>query len=375
MGRIAAPALALTLAACGDDTGGASGSTTSLDSSTSATTQTTDTSTTVTTAQDGSSSSAGGTSSGGTSATDGSSGGTKLDLAVPDTRQPPTGCDMVDFLFVIDNSSSMEGYQQKLLGGAFGLFMEQIQGTLQAQDYHVMVVDSDADEGIVYCQTQCDTMGELCTGVVFDFPCPVAASACDGTLGAGVIQPFGQSATNGMCEFDAPARYLASGMGDLVDAFTCAATVGTSGSNDQRNMNAMLAAVGPELAAPGACNEGFLREDAMLVVTILSDATAATSQEQVDETPQAWHDALIAAKDGYDGAVVVLGLVADADLDDGVCQPNPIPAEGSPELRAFVDTFGERGIFASICEPDYQPFFGDAVTVIDTTCDEFVPRG
>jgi hypothetical protein len=293
---------------------------------------------------------------------------------VPDTRQPPTGCDMVDFLFVIDNSSSMQNYQQSLLG-AFGLFMEQIQGTLQAQDYHVMVVDSDADEGIVYCQTQCDTMGEPCTGFPFAFPCDVAASACDGTLGAGVTEPFGENASNNPCEFEAPARYLASGMGDLVDAFTCAATVGTSGSDDQRNMNAMLAAVGSELAAPGACNEGFLREDAVLVVTILTDATHATSQEQVDETPQAWHDGLVEAKGGYEEAIAVLGLVADADLDDGVCQPNPIPDQGSPQLRAFVELFEERGIVGSICEPDYQPFFMDAVAIIDATCDAFVPAG
>ena len=76
----------------------------------------------------------------------------KLDLG-DDTDDPDTGidpdgddesgCDKVDFLFVIDNSGSMGEFQDNLVANFPG-FIETIQNELdEAQDYHIMVVDTD----------------------------------------------------------------------------------------------------------------------------------------------------------------------------------------------------------------------------------------
>ena len=54
------------------------------------------------------------------------------------------GCQKVDFLFVIDNSGSMLE-EQNNLAGSFPSFINSIQSTLDAaQDYHIMVIDTDA---------------------------------------------------------------------------------------------------------------------------------------------------------------------------------------------------------------------------------------
>lgn len=55
-------------------------------------------------------------------------------------------------------------------------------------------------------------------------------------------------------------------------------------------MDAMVAAVAAELQGPGGCNDGFLRDEAILVVTFISD------DENVED--------LNTAQQTYDGAVL-----------------------------------------------------------------------
>ena len=47
--------------------------------------------------------------------------------------------------------------------------------------------------------------------------------------------------------------------------------MGAGGDGYERPMNAMEAAVRGDHAGPGQCNEGFLREDALLVLVIITD--------------------------------------------------------------------------------------------------------
>ena len=71
-------------------------------------------------------------------------GGTEVTIAVG-AGGGSSGCDKVDFLFVVDNSVSMSD-QQAALVASFPDFINTIQSTLSAtSDYHVMVVDTDAE--------------------------------------------------------------------------------------------------------------------------------------------------------------------------------------------------------------------------------------
>lgn len=276
------------------------------------------------------------------------------------------GCEKVDFLFLIDSSGSMEDEQVNLLS-SFPGFITAIEDTLMFNDFQLMVVDAGLIPG----------------------------SGCDGELGAGRVT----NATGQDCNVEGGKRYATQAQSDLTAAFSCMANRGFEGPGDEQTMDSLLASIGP-LAEPGQCNEGFLREDAVLVITIISDeeddpgdgsasppldgsCEAADSDPNSVGDPAAWLDAVIAAKNGDDAAVVVLGLLGDCDVG-GSCpgiavdlfDPNvPITgAEPAPRLRQFVESF-TYGSVGPVCAADYAPFFEQAVSQIATACDEFVPPG
>jgi hypothetical protein len=312
-------------------------------------------------------------------------GGTKFDMAVPDAGAPPvaTGCDKVDFLFVIDGSVSMAN-EQAALAASFPGFMDAIGDTLTAQsDYHIMVVDTDAANRCT--KDACDdptpsnkTLECCLEDGAGAHACNANFGACDETLGAGVVHPAGTDSSNQLCDLAGGQRYITEDEPDIGAAFDCIAHVGIAGDPSERPMDAMLAAVGDELAAPGGCNEGFLRDDAILVVTFITDEDDAATDGSAG-TVDGWHQALVSAKNGDENAVVVLGLFGDNDQPGAICPPfNPDAASGaepSPRLGEFVESWGDHGIRGSICAASYADFFQQAVGLIDTTCDEFEPPG
>ncbi|MCX4239931.1 hypothetical protein [Paraliomyxa miuraensis] len=336
---------------------------------------------------------------------DETNGGTKLDVAPPDTDAmtagdggDQSGCDKVDFLFIIDNSGSM-GDEQGNLINSFPLFIDTIQSTLdEAQDYHLMVLDVDAWQ-YETCQQMCTTAPPECinpmglcdptVGPACLFPCFLGAvcgldggyqcgvtmpEVCEDVLGAGVTHPRGQGSSNMDCNFSTGARYMDSNEPDLSAAFECAAQVGVSSyAGTERPMEAMVQAVTSGTEAE-PCNTGFLRDDAILVVTFITDEDDGNGDSA--GTPAGWKQALVAAKNGDESAIVVLGLFGDNDMPGGICQDladGSDGAEAAPRLRQFVDSFGDKGFFGSVCAPSYDSFFQDAVALIDSTCEEFIP--
>jgi hypothetical protein len=350
----------------------------------------------------GESASSGSSSSSASLGPDDTTGGIKLDVGFATTMSidpdDQSGCDKVDFLFVIDNSGSM-GDEQGNLINSFPQFIETIQTTLdeEAQDYHIMVLDVDA---YIYeqCQQACDTAPEIC---IVDGICSVMAAPeclfpcflgsvcgldggyqcgvtqpeeCEDVLGAGVTHPRGQGSSNMDCNFATGARYMDDNEPDLSATFECAAQVGVSSyAGTERPMEAMVQAVSTNTEA-ATCNEGFLRDDAILVVTFITDEDDAFGDSA--GTPAGWRQALIAAKNGDENAIVVLGLFGDNDQPGAICQDLGMGTDGaepSPRLREFVESFGDKGFYGSVCAPSYDEFFQEAVGLIDVTCEEFIP--
>jgi len=282
------------------------------------------------------------------------------------TPEPEGGCQRVDFLFVIDNSASMED-QQAALVEAFPGFMGAIQATLTAEsDYHVLVTDTDA-------WGRCDTANpwngsdpssDLCNGYVKQ----TVFDECDRTMGAGVLNPAGDFATNGACTFATNDRYMTAMEPDLAASFACAAQVGVAGHPSERPMDGMVAALAPEINDAGACNAGFLRDDALLVITFMSD----DPHYEDAGTPDEWYQAVVDAKLGDPSAVVVLGLTPAWDG----CQENNGDTKGS-HWAEFVAKWGDHGLHGNICgtAADYVAFFESAVGTIDAACDEYQPPG
>jgi hypothetical protein len=269
--------------------------------------------------------------------------------APPPPPGPPDTCDKVDFLYVVDNSSSMLFEQQKLAQSFIG-FSQVVDEVLSANDHQIMVVDTDAFNGN-------DSL------IVGEQP---EDDPCIGVLGAGLrIGSEGQS-----CELQGPQHYMLDGQPSPASSFSCLANVGILGQADEQPVAALLAATGATSSDAEACNAGFMREDAVLVVTIITDE----EDEETPGDPADWKRALLDVKGGNEAGIVMLGLISDVNEDgtrapDGLCATDTAAA---PRLQEFVRSF-ERGSVGSICAPDYSQFFADAVSVIDTSCREFSP--
>lgn len=301
-----------------------------------------------------------------------STGGIKYDLGAGGDAGVDIlmGCQKVDFLFVVDNSGSMGAHQARLVS-SFPLFMQTVFNEVTAQDYNIMVVDSDAGADLAYCAGCNPACGP-------DF-CGNEWTDCESTLGAGEIAPYTCNASNTPCELPDGKRFINSEIGEttIQEKFGCMAKVGTCGSAGERAFSAMVEAVTTQATA-GECNDGFLRDDAVLVVTVITDdypVTGTNDDASTVGTIDAWYDALVTAKHGLQDNIVMLGII---NLEGSTCVQDG--SAGGPAVHPtqkfvdFVAQFGERGIVGDICsEPDYSQFFAEAVAVIDTACDEFEP--
>jgi hypothetical protein len=258
-------------------------------------------------------------------------------------------CTKVDFLFVVDNSLSMLEEQTALIN-SFPGFMQVVEDALGASDFHVMVVDTDAGDGR-------DAIAALLGQQGLD--------PCGPTLGAGRRQ----SQAGQDCGLANQRRYMDASQANLTAAFSCVAQVGTLGNPLETPVDAMLASIGPALNGPGGCNAGFLRDDAILVVTLIGDEDDGVSSGD----PALWRDALVRAKGGNQESIVFLGLIgSDANPGATATCAEESDADPAPRLRSLIQSF-PHGSIGDICSPEYAPFFADTVSVIDTACDEFDP--
>ena len=149
-------------------------------------------------------------------------------------------------------------------------------------------------------------------------------------------------------------------------------TEGFSGSDDEYMLESMLGALNPENNAEGACNDGFRRPGANLVILYVSDEddpTESSEQDTVAEVFQSYVDP---------GLVAFIAVVADPTNTAEACIWDPTGgdegtgAETSSALNGFlalsqvpltqqgrVDICQERTyefndafeVFASVCAP------------------------
>lgn len=269
--------------------------------------------------------------------------GPKFDLgsesdSVDPGSQESKPCVKIDLLFVVDNSKSMKQEQENLVA-SFPTFVTEIQQELaEAESLHIGVISTDKYK--------------------FNEP------ACAKTLGALVTETGGEGASGAVCGPYASGRRFMNEMDDLPSRFTCAAQVGIGGSGDEMPIDAALAAIGPVLNAPGACNEGFVRDDALLVLVLITDEEDSDSSG----TPQQWFNAFTALKGGVETNVVVLSLIGPKNP---ACKE---AAEIGEKLTEFTEMF-TYGSVGQVCAENYQQFFHDAIAGIAEACDHFTPPG
>lgn len=271
----------------------------------------------------------------------------KFDLgATPDGGEiplPEPGCHKIDFLFVVDNSQSMEDDQDNLVAN-FPSLIAGIESSLEeVDDYHVGVVATD---GYAFNPPGCNVLGGL------------------------VTQTGGTASSNAVCGPYAEGNNYMTEVDDLTQSFSCAAKIGVGGWPLEAPMNALEATVRGDNAGPGQCNEGFIRPDALLVAVIITDEWDGPGDPELitsSGTPQSWYDTVIAAKQFPENAAVV-SLV---NYEGGPCPPAE-PGFDGQQIVAFTELFGGNGFVGGVCA-DYGPVFEQAVGLIDDACKNFQP--
>jgi hypothetical protein len=255
---------------------------------------------------------------------------------VPDSPPYDESCGMVDFLFVIDNSGSMSDEQISLINN-FPTFITGIETTLDSVDsIHVGVTTTD---DYAYNMIGCNGIGSL------------------------VVQTGGGDSSMAMCgPYEEGDNFMTEDEDDLGAAFACAAQVGTDGSADERQMQAVLSAVDGTHGGVDQCNEDFIREDALLVIVIITDEPDANTPGD----SMSWFQTVVDAKDGIPENVVVVSLI---NTPMGNCG-----FEAALTIADFTTKFGINGFMADICLPDYGPVFDQAVAIIDVACDNFLQQ-
>ena len=278
--------------------------------------------------------------------------------SVPDFDAKPPGCQgKIDFLFIISRDGFMKPHQDKLVA-AFPHFIETIESAFSDFDVHILVTDSDPDWHSAYCENDCPG---VCAADP-DYPCDYKPTYCDQVMGAGIVMNVGPYTEDRMC-LTGPQRYITKDTPDLEATFTCLARVGASGFNMVGD--ALVATMSPQLGQFGACNEGFIRDDALLMVTIIAQEDPSNGPANSEGTWKEWKQAVVDKKKGNLDAIVMFGLISG----------DPVCLEGSiPYLRLchLIPSFPHH-VFDLFTIPDYGPAFDEAAAMALEACSVFVP--
>jgi hypothetical protein len=327
-------------------------------------------------------------SSGTTTTGDGGSGSGGIDTStapvgdlggMPDFGPPgPVGCKgKIDFLFMVSREGNMQSRQAQL-ALAVPQFIETIQTKFEDFDYHIMVVDGDgapaSEWGWAQCNDVCpnlacqesqgccswsDGSGDPCCPDP-DYPCELLdlVTPCDAAWGAGTVFPAGPDTADKPCPLEPGLRYAKKGDPNLAETFECIAMIGAGGWDALGQ--ALTAAMQPSMNEIGGCNAGFLRDDALLMVTFI--ATNPDEPTDSEGWPSEWAQAVIDAKHGDDKSIVMFAI-------GGLP-----PCKPSDRICLLTEMFPYRHhVFVE--EPDYGVGFAEAASLVETACAGFTPPG
>lgn len=361
-GRSSARLILATLSlACSPPSGSSESTLGVVGSSTAATTSSTTTSSTSSTSTGEAS-----TTEAATEATLSSSSaeGPRLDVGVGDDMGGGSGCSKIDFVFAIDASAWMdENYAS--LEAALPHFIDAIDEVFPNVDVHIIVANTSGMWGTWECPINLCSLEEGCEPIgEQDYPCDVVHEIeempeCDRTYGAGVTFPTGRDATNSRCELAGGRRYLTREEPDLKGSFVCIASQGYAARYEATGW-ASGRALSYDLNRPGGCNEGFLREDAHLVVTAISFAGSFDG----GYNPKVWADAVLDAKGGEQDAVSLIALLNDTRLPGNPCYETT----SKHQLFAYSEYFEHR-LVSNLCDEAFEQDFDAGLEMVAGQCD------
>jgi len=261
-----------------------------------------------------------------------------FDHEEPPPEVEPSGCERIDVLFAIDGSGSMDEEQNALrgAGGMPPVFAEFTDALLQeltdVEDFHVGVVSSE--QGYTAMHTH------------RDFPETPESPETD-------------------CGLPAGQRWLVGPSPSFVDEFACVAAT-RSGTEEVTYYNLAEALHDP-------ANAGFLRDDSLLIVVLLTDED---TYDFVLTTSVAIRQRIVDAVGGDLDRLVVLAIAGGQgvfEMPETVCQG--VYGDAAPGRRIISITrgFRERGLFHDICQGDLAATFAGVLDDVVSACAQFNP--
>ena len=214
--------------------------------------------------------------------------------AVYEERFEQPDATAVDVVWIVDNSGSMSDIV-KHLGDSFSAFIDAFSRT--GLDYQIGVITTDMDDASQSGQLQ-------------------------GT----------------------PSIISSSSTSDPVGAFVSATNLGSSGSGDERGLDAAMAALTDPLLT--GTNAGLVRDDAALAVVVISDEDDGSSVGVSD---------FVSWLDGYKGDPALTTFSAIVGDRGTGCQRFSFPiVTASPSPRYIDSVEATDGVFKSICDLDFK---------------------
>lgn len=275
----------------------------------------------------------------------------------PDGVTATEACRKMDLIFVIDDSGSME-QEQTNLSSNFPMFAN-VLNTYQTTD------GQDLDYRAAITTTGITATYTIQAPTIPGFPPfpPITQSQ------SGPDGKFRQA-----CGMTRP--WLERTDPNMATTFACAADVGINGPALEMPLRAS------ELAAKLTTNPGFLREDALLGIVILTDEddcsrTATTFTSAGDDcanngdTGLEMPSEVIAALDQVKGdrarwaAAVIAGQTS--------CTSSFGDAAEGVRLKQFAQQAGPNVVFGDICQGNLAPALSQALDTFQAACDNFPP--
>jgi len=276
----------------------------------------------------------------------------------PITEPEAKACSKMDIVFVIDDSGSMAEEQANLRAN-FGPFAELIDNYQNSDgdylDYRIAITTAGRD--VSYKVLAPEPLGEI---------------------------PFNEGGMNGEFVQDCgmTRRWIERGDPNVADTFACAADLGTAGPGAEMPLLGLEWALNRRTA--DGTNAGFLREDALLAVVMLSDQDDCSREDNgfvIDgDTCYDPADSNIISLDYYLGFLDDLkqgrGRWATAVMagpGPGSCSSSFGTAIEAVRLKEFADKTGANAEFSSICDGDLTQALADALDTFAAACETFPP--
>jgi hypothetical protein len=237
----------------------------------------------------------------------------------------------VDILFVIDDSVEMRLSQDNLIRNVPGLLTQLMAAPVFA-DLHIAVISTDMGAG---------------DGTI---------ASCDATGGKNGVFQFAPTGTCSVTGLNPGATYIADDgrtrnyTGNIADVFGCIANLGEFGCGFERQFAAMLRALGADGQPAPPENQGFLRDDAFLLVVMLTneDDCSAVTEALYDTQTNMTLASLLGPPANFRcnefghlcNGVRPPRLAPSGNANDMVTLPGCVSAEGTGYLIPVADIIG-----------------------------------